>query len=95
MPPIQDEGGADFVAEDPLGLISWAVTKLHSIWLQQTYRFAAFGRNVSVHYSCDIRRSMSPGISLGDKIYLAPDVWINVAPGSPDRSLRSQSEVDV
>jgi acetyltransferase-like isoleucine patch superfamily enzyme len=27
---------------------------------------------------------MSPDISFGDKIYLAPDVWMNVAPGSPD-----------
>src|SRR5579862_1676140 len=72
------------VGEDPLSLISEIVTKLHSIWLRRTYPFARFGRNVSVHYSCDILRSMSPHISLGDKIYLAPDVWMNVAPGSLD-----------
>jgi abequosyltransferase len=72
------------VGEDPLSLMSRAVTKIHSTWLRRTYPFAEFGRDVSVHYSCDIRRSMSPDIKLGDKVYLAPDVWINVADGAPD-----------
>jgi acetyltransferase-like isoleucine patch superfamily enzyme len=69
-----------FAAEDPLSLVSRAATKLNSIWLGKTYPFAAFGRNVSIHYSCDIRRSISEQISIGDDVYMAPDVWLNIAP---------------
>ena len=57
-------------------------TKLHSIWLRHTYPFAEFGHGVSVDSSCDIRRSVAPEIRLGDHVYLAPGVWIDVAPGS-------------
>jgi acetyltransferase-like isoleucine patch superfamily enzyme len=77
-----ETGNGRIVREDPLNWISWAATKLNTVWLKRTYRFAGFGRNVAVHYSCDILRSMSPHISFGDKIYVAPDVWMNVAPGS-------------
>lgn len=69
------------VREDPLALISWIATKLNSTWLRRTYRFAGFGRGVIVHRSCEIRRSVSPDIRLGDNVYLAPDVWINVVGG--------------
>ena len=72
------------VHEDPLHWVSRVATKLNSIWLQRTYRFAGFGKKVGVHYSCDILRSMSSYISFGDGIYLAPDVWLNVAPGSTE-----------
>jgi acetyltransferase-like isoleucine patch superfamily enzyme len=71
-----------FAAEDPLSLISRAANKLNSIWLQRTYPFAAFGRNVSIHYSCDIQRSISGQISIGDDVYMAQDIWLNIAPGS-------------
>ena len=66
------------VTEDPLDLISRVATRLNSIWLRRTYRFAEFGHSVAICNSCDIRRSMSPGIALGDKVYLGPDVWLNV-----------------
>jgi acetyltransferase-like isoleucine patch superfamily enzyme len=79
-----ETGNGRTVREDPLNWISWAATKLNTVWLKRTYRFASFGRNVGIHYSCDILRSMSPHISFGDKIYLAPDVWMNVATGSLD-----------
>jgi acetyltransferase-like isoleucine patch superfamily enzyme len=72
-----------FVGRNPLTAILGIRAKLHSIWLQHTYPFAEFGRGVSVDASCDIRRSTSPEISLGDEVYLAPEVWIDVAPGSP------------
>lgn len=72
------------VGGDPLSAIPGIGTKLHSIWLRCTYPFAEFGRGVSVDSSCDIRRSMSPEIRLGDDVYLAPEVWIDIAPGSPD-----------
>jgi abequosyltransferase len=71
------------VAEDSFAAISRIGTKLNSIWLQHTYPFAEFGRGVSVDYSCDIRRSRSPAIRLGNDIYLASGVWIDVEPGSP------------
>jgi acetyltransferase-like isoleucine patch superfamily enzyme len=59
-------------------------TKLHSTWLGCTYPFAEFGHGVSVDPSCDIRRSVASEIRLGNKVYLAPGVWIDVAPGSSD-----------
>lgn len=63
--------------------VSRIATKLNSIWLRHTYPFAEFGRGVSVHYSCEIGRSRSSEIRLGDGVYLAPGVWLDVAPGSP------------
>jgi acetyltransferase-like isoleucine patch superfamily enzyme len=57
-------------------------TKLNTTWLQATYPFACFGRQVSIHYSCEIYRGSSPHIHLGDEVYLAPDVWLNVVFGS-------------
>lgn len=69
-------------AEDSLQLFSRIATRLHTIWLRKTYPFAAFGRKTSVHYSCDIRRPVSRFISIGDDIYIAPDVWLNVVAGS-------------
>ncbi len=71
------------IAEDPLTLIARLANKANNLWLRHTYRFAEFGRGVSVDPSCDIRRSMSPDIKLGDNVYLAPDVWINVVHGPP------------
>lgn len=69
-------------AEDPAHLVSRIATKLHTIWLRNTYPFASFGRGTSVDWSCDIRRSASRSIYLGEDVYLDPDVWLNVTPGS-------------
>jgi acetyltransferase-like isoleucine patch superfamily enzyme len=66
-------------AEDPLHLISRIATRLHTIWLRRTYPFADFGRGTSVDYSCDVRRSVARSVSLGEEVYLAPDVWLNIA----------------
>jgi acetyltransferase-like isoleucine patch superfamily enzyme len=71
-------------AETSFVSISRIATKLNSIWLQHTYPFAEFGRSVAVHYSCDIRRSMSPEIRLGSGVYLAPEVWLDITSGSHD-----------
>ena len=59
-------------ADDPLSLISRVTTKLNSIWMQTTYPFAAFGKKVSIHHSCELPRSISGHVSLGNNIYLAP-----------------------
>lgn len=74
--------------EDPLDFISRITTRIHSIWLRGTYPFAEFGRGVAVHPSCEIKRSMSPDIRLGDNVYLASDVWLNVVGGSQGREPR-------
>src|SRR5437762_5445691 len=67
-------------AEDALALLPRFVTKLRTIWLRRTYGFAAFGKNVVIHYSCFIEKSAAAHISIGDNVYFAPDVWLNVAP---------------
>ena len=53
-------------------------TRLHSLWLKKTWPFAEFGDGTSVHWSCDISRSISRSISFGSDVYLAPDIWLNV-----------------
>lgn len=73
-------------AADPLSLLSRAATKLNTIWLRSTYPFESFGRGVSIHHSCDVYRPTSRYVRVGNDVYLAPDVWLNVAPGrdNPD-----------
>lgn len=70
----------DRVAEDPLDLFSRAGTWLHTAWLRNTYPLAAIGRGTSIHYSCELRRSFARYISIGENVYVGPDVWFNVTP---------------
>lgn len=70
------------LADDPFLVLSRLVTRINTIWLEKTYPFAKFGRNIRVHYSCDVQRPMSRDISLGDDLYIAQDVWLGIAPGS-------------
>ena len=70
--------------EDPLQLFSRFFNRLHTEWLKRTYPFVAFGHGTSIHYSCDIRRPAARSISLGDEVYLARDVWLNVTSDSID-----------
>ena len=65
-------------AEDPLSLFGAVLTKMKTIWMQRTFPFARFGRGVSIHYSCDIRRSAASRIQIGDSVYIAPDTWPNI-----------------
>ena len=64
-------------AEDPLSIIPRGLTWLHTRWLQSTYPFAGFGPRVSIHYTCDILRSVAGYIQFADDIVLAKDVWLN------------------
>src|SRR5258708_2070753 len=73
-----------FIGEDPFALFGRAIKKLNTLWLRETYRFAAFGNRVSIHPSCDISKSSSRYISLGDAVSLAQDVWLNVLGGAED-----------
>jgi acetyltransferase-like isoleucine patch superfamily enzyme len=59
-------------------------TKLNTMWLRAAYPFPHFGRHISVHYSCDIYRAGARHVHLGDEVYLASEVWLNVVFGPED-----------
>src|SRR5258708_5941889 len=65
-------------ADDPLALLKRARIRLKTEWLRRTYPFATFGKGVSVHWSCDVYRSACPMIEIEDRVFLGPDVWLNV-----------------
>jgi acetyltransferase-like isoleucine patch superfamily enzyme len=67
------------IREDPSQLVRRSVNKLHSLWLTWTYPFVSIGKNVSVHYSCELIRLFAREISIGNRVTLARDVWLNVA----------------
>jgi acetyltransferase-like isoleucine patch superfamily enzyme len=69
-------------AEDPLSIITRGLTWLNTRWLEATYPFAGIGRNVSIHYTCDILRSVAGLIEFGEDIVLAQDIWLNAVPTS-------------
>jgi acetyltransferase-like isoleucine patch superfamily enzyme len=74
--------GPKVPAESLFRFFSRTATALHSMWLRKTWPFAEFGNRTSVHWSCDISRPICRAVSLGDRVYLAPDVWLNVV-GDP------------
>jgi acetyltransferase-like isoleucine patch superfamily enzyme len=67
--------------EDPLLLMSRLRRRVYTAWLRRTYPFAKFGKKVSVDQTCEIQRSVSVHISIGNNVYLAPGVWLNVVSG--------------
>jgi abequosyltransferase len=73
-----------FHNDDPLSLFSALLTKANTTWMRLTYPFAGFGRGVSIHYSCDVRRSISSRMKIGDNVYIAPGTWLNVPEFSPN-----------
>lgn len=58
--------------------ISRLLTKANTIWLKLTYPFDGFGRRVSIHPSCEIRRNYAHRIRIDDSVLLDRDVWLNV-----------------
>jgi acetyltransferase-like isoleucine patch superfamily enzyme len=64
--------------EDPLSWASRWLTKLYTSWLRITFPFCTFGKGVSIHPSCEIHRPDARRVSLGEGVYIAPDVWLNV-----------------
>jgi acetyltransferase-like isoleucine patch superfamily enzyme len=66
------------IREDPLAGFSRSASKLHSLWLKWTYPFNSIGKDVSVHYSCDLPRSRAHYIRLGDDVILGREVWLNI-----------------
>lgn len=67
--------------------IARVLTKLNSVWLGAGYPFYSFGKGVSIHYTCDMHRSMAKRISFGNDVYLAADVWINVEGNDTSRDV--------
>lgn len=63
--------------DDPLRMVSRAVTKMHTAWLRATYPFVEIGPRVSIHYTCEVSRSAAQHIRLGHDVYLAQSVWLN------------------
>lgn len=53
-------------------------TKLHSLWLGNTYPFLYFGKGVSIHHTCEMKRSVARKIAIEDSVCLAASVWMNV-----------------
>jgi len=68
------------IADDPLDVASRLAVRFNSLWMR-TYPFARLGEGVSIHHSCDIERSDATGISIGNHVYFAPKVWLDVPSG--------------
>lgn len=64
--------------EDPLQLLPRVLSKLYSLWVSLTYPFASVGRNLSVHYTCDWRRSRAHRIKLGNSVQIRKDAIIDI-----------------
>jgi acetyltransferase-like isoleucine patch superfamily enzyme len=64
--------------EDPLRILPKSLTKLYSLWVSLTYPFASHGGNLTVHYTCDWRRSRAHRIKLGNSVQILKDAVINV-----------------
>src|SRR5215813_1362205 len=65
-------------ADDPLALLGKLRTKLNTLWCRLFYPFSSFGGGASIHWSTDIYRKAAPLISIGDNVYIGPDVWLNL-----------------
>ena len=64
--------------EDPLRLLPRSLTKLYSIWVSLTYPFASRGRNLSIHFTCDLSRLKAHRIKLGSSVLIMKDALIEV-----------------
>ena len=74
----QSQSEPPTISEDPLLLFTDFLTKARTEWMRLTYPFAGFGRRVSIHYSCDVRKSASRRIHIGDSVYIALGTWLTV-----------------
>jgi len=72
--------------DDPLSLLARVASKLKTLWLVHTYPFVTVGRDLSVHYSCEFARPTAHLISIGEKVRIGRDAWINIPTESNARS---------
>jgi len=64
-------------SEDPVNILSRAVTKLYSWWVTSTYPFACVGRNCLIHRTVILSRRIAPGIKIGSSVIIRNHAWIN------------------
>jgi acetyltransferase-like isoleucine patch superfamily enzyme len=77
--------GGSMPSDDVFLWLGHYLTVANGLWMRWTYPFPRFGRGVSIHHSCDIRRNVASMTEIGDHVYVAPDTWLNVpqvVPGS-------------
>ena len=70
--------------KDPLDLFPRGISKMHSLWVSNTYPFHAIGRKASFHVTSKIYRPRSKRISLGNYVSLREYAWLNVATEDPE-----------
>ncbi len=66
-------------ANDPLTFFSRLANRLHTSWLTLTYPFPSIGKDVWVHRSVELYRAAAKYISIGNKVSINRDSWINIA----------------
>jgi len=76
----------DLREEDLRLLIGKVRTKIHTEVLRATYPFSYFGRENSVDYRADVRKSTAHRVVIKDNVYLGPEIWLNVVAKEPKRS---------
>src|SRR5260370_39710132 len=64
--------------EDPRDLFPRAMMKLYSVWVSTTFPFASLGRDLSIHYTSLLPRSISPRIKLGTSVLIGKSTWFNI-----------------
>lgn len=64
--------------EDPLTLVSRALTKLYTLWISATYPFASKGRNLTIQYPCLVNRLAAHRIKIGNSVIIRKDAWLNI-----------------
>ena len=67
---------------DPLTFFSRSLTKLNSLWAAAVYPFAAKGRKLSLHHTCDLRNPQL--MQIGDDVIVHKDVWLHAWPSDDD-----------
>jgi acetyltransferase-like isoleucine patch superfamily enzyme len=63
---------------DPFALFTRLKNRLFSLWLARTYPFAYFGKGVWIHSSFTLRRHLARNISIGDRVSIDRNCWINI-----------------
>jgi acetyltransferase-like isoleucine patch superfamily enzyme len=64
--------------EDPLNVVLRVARKLYSLWLSWTYPFESVGHHLSVHYSCDIRRTIAGYIRIGADVVIGSGSRVDI-----------------
>jgi acetyltransferase-like isoleucine patch superfamily enzyme len=62
--------------EDPVNVLSSAVTKLYSWWVGATYPFASKGSNLRIHKTTLLSRRVARGIRIGNSVIIRNHAWI-------------------